>query len=200
MQRTSRSLVSLALVLALTACGGDDDAADEPAVEPSDEPAAEPADEPAAEPTDEPGAGEAMAGDNVAIVTIGDRTYEFDVTPGATTRCDPDFFGAFWATGGSADGARLEALLPPPDDPNFDEMPRITVNDPTTDRDWTADPLREMAGVEEGESQVDEFTTDGTSASGSATFVDQNESFAFQGGSGVEPVPVTGTFEVRCAG
>ena len=68
--RSTRRVVALAVGLSMiaVACGGDDDAAeepteepseepgDEPAEEPGDEPAAEPGDEPAEEPMEEPGA------------------------------------------------------------------------------------------------------------------------------------------------
>lgn len=57
-----------------------------------------------------------------------------------------------------------------------------------------------MFGVDERESQVDEFTVDGNRVSGTATFVDLNESDAFQGGAGDEPEPVSGSFSVNCAG
>ena len=209
MRRTTISLAVVTLVMA--ACGGGDDdaspagedqpAAAEPAAEPAaDEPATEPADdEPADEPdtaTDEsPSSG---LDENTAIVTIGDKTYEIDVTPSAIQRCDPNFFGAFWALGGMG-GNGVEMLLPPPGDPNFEDAPYIKVSDEDLDIEWIANPDQEMAGVEAGESQVDTFTVDGLRVTGTATFVDLNASFAFQGGVGDEPQPVTGTFEVLCA-
>jgi hypothetical protein len=205
MRQTTISLAVVALVMA--ACGGGDDdansaAADQPAAAES---AAEPAaDEPAA---DEPAADEPAAADeapslgvaeNTAIVTIGDKTYEIDVTASAIQRCDPNFFGAFWALGGIG-GNGIDMLLPPPGDPNFEDAPYINVGDEERDIEWVANADREMAGVEAGESQVDTFTVDGLRVTGTATFVDLNESYAFQGGVGDEPQPVTGTFEVLCA-
>jgi hypothetical protein len=192
----------------MAACGGGDDeqqAAAEPATEPAgDEPEDEPAaDEPSSEPADEPAAaadqpsGSGLA-ENTAIVTIGDKTYEIDVTASAMQRCDPDFFGAFWVLGGIG-GAGIDMILPPPGDPNFEDAPYINVNDEELEIEWVANPDREMAGVESGESQVDTFAVDGRRVTGTATFVDLNASYAFQGGVGDEPQPVPGTFEVLCA-
>lgn len=210
------SLTALALVtaLALAGCGGDDDAGDSDVPAPvddsttgsgddgsADEPAADDsaaADEPAAEPASEPASG--GGGENVAVVTVGDETFEIDVTPGSVTRCDPDFFGAFWALGGDRADASIELLLPPPGDPNFEDPPTVKVQTDDGDVEWIADPSREMAGVEAGGSQVDDFSVDGNTASGTATFVDLNETYAFQGGVGEAPVPVTGTFSVTCSG
>jgi hypothetical protein len=48
-------------------------------------------------------------------------------------------------------------------------------------------------------SQIDSFTTDGYSASGTGTFMDaQAWQAAMLGGDGVPPEPSSGTFEVRC--
>jgi len=213
MRRTTISLAVVALVM--IACGGGDDdansagaeqpAAAEPATEPAgDEPATEPAaDESSSEPADEPDAAADEApssgvAENTAIVTIGDKTYEIDVTASAIQRCDPNFFGAFWVLGGIG-GNGIDMLLPPPGDPNFEDAPYINVGDEERDIEWVANADREMAGVDPGESQVDTFTVDGLRVTGTATFVDLNESYAFQGGVGDEPQPVPGTFEVLCA-
>ena len=217
-----RTTIGLTLVaLALTACGGDDDSGDPaanapepaeddaaapPANEPAvDEPAVdEPAEDDAAAPADEPdtatGAPPATGlGENTAIVTIGDQRYEFDVTPGSIQRCDANFFGAFWALGQDADGNGIELLIPPDGDPNFEDAPYVNVGDNVLDIEWIANSDEEMAGVDPGESQVDSSVVDGTYISGTATFVDLNASYAFQGGVGDEPQAVTGTFEVLCA-
>ena len=223
--RAHRSIATgITALLIVAACGGDDDGTDAApapadeadeaddasdsgtgtggADEPS-EPAADTnsdADDAAAAESEADDAGAApTGGDNVAMVTIGDASYEIDVTPGAIQRCDPDFFGAFWAIGGDQT-VGIEMLLPPPGDPNFDEPAALKVSVADGDREWVADPAREMFGVDEGESQVDAFTVDGNSVSGTATFVDLNESYAFQGGAGDEPEPVSGTFSVTCVG
>ena len=203
MRRTTISLAAAAL--AMTACGGgDDDTAsggDEPAAA---EPAAEPAADDGTDPADEPDTATAAApttclAENTAVVTIGDQRYEFDVTPGAIQRCDSNFFGAFWALGRDAAGNGIDLLIPPAGDPNFEDAPYVNVGDLALDTEFIANSDRQMAGVDAGESQVDSSTVDGTHIVGTATFVDLNASYAFQGGVGDEPQPVTGTFEVLCA-
>lgn len=226
--RRARATIAIAIsVSVLAACSGGDDDASEPApaatgadddaapeasddttVEASDggtgddagpdtvEASAEPAsaDEPAPPP-------DAEDGDNIATVTIGDDTWEIDVTPGAVQRCDSNYSGAFWALGGDAD-AGIELLLPPPDDPNFDESARVmlTVMTDGNEIQWVADPAIGIDGVDEGESQVDDYTINGNSVGGAATFIDRGASFAFQSGTGEEPEPVPGSFSVTCAG
>jgi hypothetical protein len=218
MRMSRRILCAATAVLVLAACGGDDDAgeptADEPAAatgdanEPADEPAAEepqadasePADEPAAEelPADEPAADGPAVDDNMASVTIDGTTYEVDVSLGPAPRCDSDFFAAFLVSGGDSQGF-FYALLPPPGDPNHTDPPNVSLRVNDGEFEWIADPSKQMSGVEPGESQVDEFTVDGNTVSGTATFVELNETYAHSGGGPKAP-PVTGTFEVSCAG
>ncbi len=133
-------------------------------------------------------------------MVIGENVYTFDVTPTAIQRCDPNFFGAFWVLGRDAAGNGIELLLPPPNDPNFEDPPTAKIGDEAADIEWVAnsDPEFPIAGVEAGDSQVDSFTVDGRYVSGTATFVDLNASYLFQGGGGPAPTPVTGTFEVLC--
>ncbi len=212
------TMISFAVaVLALSACGGGDD--DSAAAEPPTATTA--ADEASSQPTDAPDDGtdattappeESDDGDvatdappssglaeNTAVVTIGDQRYEFDVTPTAVYRCDPDFFGAFWALGTDADNNSVELLIPPEGDPNFEDAPYVNVGDQVLDLEWVANADHEMAGVDPGGSQVDSSTVDGTHVTGTATFVDLNATYAFQGGVGDKPESVTGTFEVLCA-
>ena len=142
---------------------------------------------------------------NTGSVTIDDTTWEFDATPGALKRCDPDFFGAFWVIGESPDGDGVTILLPPPDDPNFEDPPSVRVGVNDGGPDFTADPSILDTGnydtvISEGDSQVDSYTVDGNTASGTATFVDEQEIFAALGGAADDPEPVRGSFEVTCAG
>jgi hypothetical protein len=193
-------------VLALAACGGGDDDAGEPtadepaaATEPADEPAA--ATEPAADepPGDEPAAEDAPAtGDNTARVTIDGTTYEVDVSLGPAPTCNPDFFAAFLVSGGDSQGF-FSALMPPPDDPNHTDPPNVSLRVNDGEFEWIADPAKQMSGVEPGESQVDDFTVDGNTVSGTATFVELNETYAHSGG-GPKAQPISGTFEVSCSG
>ena len=136
---------------------------------------------------------------NTAVVTIGEQRYEFDVTPTAIHRCDPNFFGAFWALGKDTGDNSIELMIPPEGDPNFEEAPSIKVKDRTLDVTWVADPDQEMAEIEPGDSQIDSSSINGSHLSGTATFADQDAYYAFQFGNGEQPEPVTGTFEVLCA-
>jgi len=177
------------------ACGGSDDDAVVVAV---DEPAdsgelvgADAAGDDGDEAAEEPAPGE----DDVATVTIDGTTYEVEVSMGPAPRCDLDFFGAVWVSGGNEERF-FNALLPPENDPNHTDPPNITLT--VGDLEWIADPSKQMSGVEPGESQVDDFVVDGISVSGSATFVELNETYAHSGG-GPKASPTTGTFFMRCA-
>ena len=147
---------------------------------------------PPTEATSAPAPESSGIGDNTAIVTIGDQQFEFDVSPGSIQRCDPNFFGAFWALATQQEGG-LELLLPPEGDPNFEDPPTMKVRDDATDSEWIADPSTLLPGVQAGQSQIDTFTVDGNRATGTATLVEQNGAYA----GTIEPV--TGTFEVLCA-
>jgi hypothetical protein len=78
--------------------------------------------------------------------------------------------------------------------------PSIKLSGPDTT--WIADPTNTaLLGIVDhpGLSQIDSFTTDGYSASGTGTFMDaQAWQAAMLGGDGVPPEPSSGTFEVRC--
>jgi len=201
-------LCAAAVALVLAACSGGDDSTDTVADEPAaatddttDQAAADSsADEPATDESaaDEPVVDEPVTGDSVASVTIDGTTYEVDVSLGPAPQCDPDFFAAFLVSGGDPDGF-FHALLPPPDDPNHTDPPSVSLRVNNGDLEWIADPSKQMFGVEEGESQVDSFTVDGNTASGTATFVELNETYAHSGG-GDKAQPVTATFEITCAG
>jgi hypothetical protein len=205
--RMSRGILcAAAAVLVVAACGGADDAestADEAAAatedtnEPANESAAE---EPAADepPAEAAAAEEPAVGDNMASVTIDGTTYEVDVSLGPAPRCDSDFFAAFFVAGGDSQGF-FYALLPPPDDPNHTDPPNLSLRINDGEFEWIADPSKQMFGVELGESQVDEFTVDDNTVKGTATFVELNQTYAHSGG-GPKAQPVTGTFEVSCAG
>ncbi len=182
------------LALPLAACGGDDDA--EPAAEPASEPADEPAAEPAEEPADDGADGDFGFGTGIARVTIGERTYEFDLTSGFSV-CR-DVFGGLQIGGQTSDGsANIDMWIPPTDwetytDGRYDP-PAITLEDDTLNTRWIADPNRvELLPDWPAESQVDSYDKDGNAAAGAATFVDD---YALDA-----PTPISGTFEVACDG
>lgn len=130
------------------------------------------------------------SGMNTAVITVGDRTYEFEWEADAVQRCEPNFFGGFVAIAATtSDVQSLEAEFPPPDDPEL-FTPDIQVNDPENDLYWTADPEENLgATVDEWPAQVDSHQIDGNTVSGTATFVNTWDT------SEVAP----GSFEVTCA-
>jgi len=136
---------------------------------------------------EQPG-GESAPGESFARVTIGDQTYEFAPEPGnGLERCDSNFFGGFWVLFASG----IEMTLP---GENWEAQGivdpaaiRVTTSDGT---EWTAHP--DTYGTQPGESQVDSYSINGDSASGTATFVDTTN-------FGAEMTPVSGSFEATCA-
>jgi hypothetical protein len=64
---------------------------------------------------------------------------------------------------------------------------------PKREEDIIADVEWASLNGVDGQSQVDAFERDGSSATGTATFLDQSSIFADPPGE-----PVQGTFEVRC--
>jgi hypothetical protein len=203
----TRGLVALVgLALLGAACGGGDDGVDDGAEAVTDagaetsgaDDAADPGtdgaetdgdDDAASDAVEEAAAEPAAAGR--AVVTIDGQTYEFDPEASMVGRCDADFFGAFWVIAGLADGSSggLEMLLVADGDPNHDETSRVTVDlEALTGRDWRADEDGGQ-GAAAGESRVESFTVDGTTATGTATFVDV---YAGDGAT------TQGEFEVTC--
>lgn len=189
------ALLSAALVFA--ACGGDDDDAALPGSGNGDD----------TTPTEAPSNGDDGNGDdngngggpsggveeNRAVVTIGDRTYEFDLS----VQC-LSLFGNMAAAGTAVDGSDVDLTLGlPPEDWETSEEdwdpPYVRVDDDENDLNWRAGGDVVVDMVEEGTSQVDSFTHDGQRASGTATFIDL---YAVQRQE--NPDPVQGTFEFAC--
>ena len=198
------ALLSAALLFA--ACGGEDDDAPEPDNGNG-----------GTTPTEAPSNGDGGNGDdngsdngnggssggveeNRAMVVIGDRTYEFDLS----VQCF-SLFGNMAAAGGALDGSDVSVniQLPPVDwetdtDEEWDQ-PSIRVSDSEEDLDWRAGDhiVEEMVAggtLDDGLSQVDSFTHDGQRASGTATFIEMYAVFRQE-----NPDPVQGTFEFACA-
>ncbi|NNE95147.1 MAG: hypothetical protein HKN24_03885 [Acidimicrobiales bacterium] len=211
--RTTLATVTVTLVacLTLSACGGDDEETETTTdstttlvadAEPDDSGAGD-ADattdtaESAAEDVpeeDAQDAGDFDFGTGVARVTIGDTSYEFDLTTGFTV-CQ-DIFGGLQVAGNDASGdANVEMWIPPTDwetytDGRYDP-PSIIVEDDTLNVRWIADSNRvELIPDWPAASNVDSYTKDGNASTGTATFVDD---YSFSEGE-----PVAGTFEVAC--
>lgn len=193
------ALLSAALVFA--ACGGDDDDAAVPGDGNGDD----------TTPTEAPSNGDNGNGDdngddngnggptggveeNRAIVTIGDRSYEFDLS----VQC-LSLFGNMAAAGSAVDGSDVNLTLGlPPEDWETDtdnewDPPYVRVSDDENDLDWRAGGDVVVDMVDEGTSQVDSFTHDGQRASGSATFIDLYAVLR-----GESPEPIQGSFEFAC--
>lgn len=192
-------ILFFAFSLLIAACGGggDEGAADQspsttqpPAGDAPDQPeSTAPSDEPADEPKDEPGSFD----ENKAIVTVGDKTYEFDADVAIVGRCEPNFFGAFWVNGTGADdpGTGLNMLIIPEEAVNHEETSTITVNLTDSEgRKWRADEDG-GEGANAGESRVTSFTIDGNKVSGTASFVDTY---------GTDGATAEGTFTATCPG
>lgn len=151
-------------------------------------------------------------GDGGARVVLGDRTYEFTLG-GNSPEVDgktylgicQTLFGAIAGAGYQIEDdevATIEFDLPPEDwesyeDGRFDTVtPRVKIEDVATEETWVAD-LMLADGFPEiaGSSQIDEWVTDGTTASGTATFIAIHPY-----GAPVEGAePSQGSFELGCA-
>ena len=143
-----------------------------------------------------------------AVVQIGDKTYEFDMSGALATQC-LTFFGVVGGAGQAADGAdvTLSIEVPPENyksDPRLVELdpPSLRVKDDDNDQDWRAGDVDRFSGANApgpNESQVDSYKNDGKSASGTATFMDISTLSRSVWDDTVErPDAVKGTFEINC--
>lgn len=215
MQRPQILVTVPLIVLVLTACSGDSDESSGNTTAPAD---TSPSSEQAADPTDTQDAGsedqtdptEASIGDQfdttggVATATIGGETWEFALPEGhPIANCDPDFFGGFVAilTTGTADisvpADTLSVMLPGGD---FTDPPSVVVSlAVNSDAEWIADETiyEQNADLPAGLG-VTSFSIDGTTASGTATFFEQESFYQFNAGNGDLDV-ADGTFTITCA-
>jgi hypothetical protein len=168
------------------ACGGDDDSNDQPSGGGNGSTPTQAA----SSGNGDTGGGSGNVAAKTAVVTIGEERYEFTLN-----RDCRSLFGVLVGVGESTDGRDIVVNLQVPPEGGIDGTdPAIRVDDGAKDLDWRAggDVIGEMAGVSEGDSQVDGYQNDGKRASGTATFL---ELYAVIGGK-VEPVK--GTFEFAC--
>lgn len=180
------------LLTATVACGGDDDDGGDIGL-PGDSGSNANGDD---ESSDGNGAGAKRA-----VVTIGDETFEADMS----TLCLAAF-GAVGGVGYTEDGTvEVRIDLPPEDWETSDDdgwdPPRVEVFDERGDGQllWTADVdiVTRYPGLE-GKSQVDSYSLEDGGGSGTATFIELNQYGLFDIGSAEEPEPITGSFEIDC--
>ncbi len=147
-------------------------------------------------------------GDGLARVTIGDTSFEF-VLGGNESANGTTYIGVCQELFGLLNGGGfvsgdpqigIEFTIPPPDWESFGDgrydnsMPRIEI-DLGDSGGWAADmSLTERFPGAAGESQIDQWTLEGSVAKGTATFIAM-ESFSapVDGSAGVE-----GSFEIGC--
>jgi hypothetical protein len=144
-----------------------------------------------------------------ASATIDGVTYTFGDTDFPAQQCSPDFFGVFFAVlymvddqgNPNIEGGNINlALLHEDADPaELDQWPEVNVSIQDPDLEWiAAERGSEGISIEPGISQVDSYTIDGNTASGTASFYERNSYWAVAGGQAEELVTATGTFEVTC--
>ncbi|GJM37087.1 MAG: hypothetical protein DHS20C19_04540 [Acidimicrobiales bacterium] len=131
------------------------------------------------------------AGDGaVAVVTIGDDSYEF-FAEGIGT-CDPDFFGGFHAvlySPGFTNSVTIDLVT---DD---NRVSTVMMNLQDAGLDLVADAEGAWAAVEEGSSAVLDFSIDGMTASGSVSFINEDRAFSADN----YPLdPIEATFTASC--
>ena len=130
-----------------------------------------------------------------AVVKIGEHQYEFELTRCSSTQR----FG----TGKAKDGSDVTLTygFPPanwksrPASEGWSDNGHFRIRDKDNNLDWQASETmsEELTIVSAGQSQVDDFSIDGKSVSGNATFIDVN---AIMTGSAE---PVKGTFKLECS-
>jgi hypothetical protein len=211
-------MASAVLLLPLAACGGDDDsAADDSGVStaatqaptteadgasgdtqaPTTEGGTDATTSPPADAGDS-GGGSDGSGPSTATATIGGETYDFSTEGAIVAQCQTDMFGVFSVQLPMLDGdggISIIALLEGTDPSVVGQVNAVEVS--VGDDDWVADEASDLFGMSDqlqpGMSQVDSIEIDGSTVSGSATFVRQGSVF-----SGGELETATGTFEATC--
>jgi len=198
----SVTLMAAPLLVLMAACGGDDGGGGNGGADDAIEPAA--SDSP--QQTNAPGDGASGSGAYAAVVIDGIR-YEADLS-GSLATCI-SMGGAIGGSGpitGIEDG-RIDVDLPPEDWQTLDQgwsAPSLEVD---LGEDESGRPIQLVAGGEMMEmsfpdyldrSTVNSYTIDGSSATGTATFIDMFQIQLFQTGQVPEPQAMQGTFEISC--
>ena len=132
-------------------------------------------------------------GTNTAVVTGGDQRHEFEMSADITNQC-VTLFGLVGGAGTASDGSDVSidiGILPV----GYESGPRCADLDPPLTRvTGDANNKDRRAGIDD--SQVDSYTNDGETASGTASFIDMNVFFTSMSGQADCPTPVYGTFEI----
>jgi type 1 fimbria pilin len=169
------------LALVLAGCGGSADDAD---VAETSTAGAGPSISPSDDGSTDAGA-PAVDGIGVASVTLDGETYLFGDTGQPGLQCKANFLGIYTASLPEIDEAGNEVpeganvritLLHDGTDPDVvGQLPVVTLSLRATSEDWIADETfdDDLPQVEPGNSQVDDYTIDGNTASGTATFIDR---------------------------
>ena len=139
-----------------------------------------------------------------ATVTIGDETLEFGLYPQIPmATCNADFFGGFIAVltteGELSDPLNLMSITLPGGD--FQDPPTMTVNIGIgTEAEWIAEEtVYEQTPELPAGIGVTGFSIDGTTATGTAVFYEQESFYQFTAGLVDELQMADGTFRVTCA-
>lgn len=152
-----------------------------------------------------------VSGLGEASVTMDGETFYFGQTSFPSLRCDPDMFGVFWVVLGQVDdegnemedGGILQLVLvgEGSDFAEKGQVSQATFDLPSREQNWIADPEEIALGaLEPDTSQVDEFTVDGNTVSGRASFFERETWFAWSAGTADDYLVATATFEANCSG
>lgn len=219
MKRLSGVLIPL--LLTVGACGGAPDSDTETTSPSEPGPTSATENTVADTATDETTADDGAAtGSSLATVTLNGNTYRFGESDFIGQRCNPDLFGVFAVQlemvdeAGVADPAGSEiflTLLSEDADPDFvagsvDAKNRVEITFRDSDvgearEHWIADEEEfERRDLDPGTSQVDEYSIDGNTATGSATFYEAFSEGEYFAGNADSYLVATGEFEVTCAG
>jgi hypothetical protein len=133
-----------------------------------------------------------------AVITVGGQTWEFEMSePIGGCLVGRTGILAAGAVEGDPEGVTFSASL-------VADGGSITVDDDISDQNWTAIADRAhitlLHLVPMGHSQIDTITIQDGRAWGTATFVDTGEVYRWARANGPPPVPVAGSFDIRCGG
>lgn len=146
-----------------------------------------------------------VAGIGAGSVTLEGETYLFADAGQPGLQCRANYLGIYFVVLRQVDEAGNEVpqgavfdltLLHEGTDPAVvDQLPTAGLSIQAKDESWIADEAfdDDLPEVESGSSQVDDYTIDGNTASGTATFIERY-SYA------TAPRVAQGTFEVTCNG